>query len=82
MDRESETTAAILGLVREVLNKPTLGADQDVFDHGATSLSFVRILALVNERYGVMVPVAELAGSATARALAAQVVTAPTNIGA
>lgn len=82
MGRESETTAAVLELVREVLNKPALEADQDVFDHGATSLAFVRILALVNERFGVMVPVAELAGSATAATLAAHVANAPTSIGA
>ena len=32
----------------------------DMFDQGATSLAFIRILAEVNERYGLTVDVAEL----------------------
>jgi acyl carrier protein len=32
----------------------------DMFDQGATSLAFIRIVAEVNERYGITVDVAEL----------------------
>jgi acyl carrier protein len=32
----------------------------DVFDQGATSLAFIRIVAEVSERYGITVDVAEL----------------------
>jgi len=32
----------------------------DMFDQGATSLAFIRILAEVNQRYGITVDVAEL----------------------
>jgi acyl carrier protein len=32
----------------------------DIFDQGATSLAFLRIVAEVNERYGITVDVAEL----------------------
>jgi acyl carrier protein len=32
----------------------------DVFDQGATSLAFIRIVAEINERYGITVDVAEL----------------------
>jgi acyl carrier protein len=60
----------ILGIVREVLGRPGIGPDDDVFDHGATSLSFVRILAQISQRCGVRVPAAALGGLATARAMA------------
>jgi hypothetical protein len=60
---------AILDVVGEVLGRPGIRLDDDLFDHGATSLSFVRILALINQRYQVMVPIAELT-EATPRGLA------------
>lgn len=69
------TGEEVLEIVREVLGRP-LGLDDDVFDHGATSLSFVRVLAAINGRFGVMVDVADLDGSATARSLAAHVLAA------
>lgn len=87
MERETETTAAILAVVRDVLGRPDIGADEDVFDHGASSLSFVRILAHVYQQFGVMVPTTELGGVATARAIAALVASGqadrsvPTSIG-
>ncbi len=63
----------ILGIVREVLGRSDVGLDDDVFDHGATSLSFVRILAQINQRCHVMVHAAALGGLATPRNMAAQV---------
>lgn len=66
----------VAGLVRDVLDRPDLSADADIFDHGGTSLSFVRILAQIRQRFGVTIAVAELDGEAAATTLAAQVVNA------
>jgi acyl carrier protein len=66
---------AILGTARELLARPALAPDDDFFDHGATSLSFVRILAEINRRYGVVILPAELT-DVTARGLGAYVTTA------
>lgn len=63
---------AILEIVREVLGRP-LGLDDDMFDHGATSLAFVRVLARINDEFGVMVDVADLDGVTSARSLAPHV---------
>ena len=65
------TQDVILGIVREVLGRPRLGPDDDLFDHGATSLSFVRVLAQIRQQLGVMVHAAALRGEATPRNLAA-----------
>lgn len=70
------TVEEVAGLVREILDRPDLSADADIFDHGGTSLSFVRILAQIRHRFGVTIDVAELDGEATATTLAAQIVEA------
>jgi len=57
--------------VRTVLERDVDPA-LDVFDQGATSLAFIRIVALVNEEYGIEVDVAELE-EASVEALAALV---------
>jgi hypothetical protein len=67
------TEGAILQIVHQVLGRSGIGLDDDLFDHGATSLSFVRVLAQINAQLHVMVHVAALGGAATARNLAAQV---------
>jgi|GEM_PF-5313210 len=73
-DPESASTVEeVAELVREILDRPDLPADADIFDHGATSLSFVRILAQIRQRYGVSIDVTELDGEAAATTLAAQV---------
>jgi acyl carrier protein len=64
----------VLGVAREILARPALGPDDDLFDHGATSLSFVRILAEMNRRYGVVIAPAELT-DVTARGIATHVTT-------
>jgi acyl carrier protein len=74
IDQAFGVPEAVLGIAREVIVRPTLGPDDDLFDHGATSLSFVRILAEINRRYGVAIPPAELT-DVTARAIAAHVTT-------
>ncbi|NEC22878.1 acyl carrier protein [Streptomyces parvus] len=61
----------ILGIVRDVLGKPGLGFDDDLFDHGGTSLSFVRVLAEINQELHVRVRAGDLQGVATPRRIAA-----------
>jgi acyl carrier protein len=49
----------VAGIVEEVLEtRPDPGID--LFDQGATSLAFIRIVAKVNARYGITVDVAAL----------------------
>ena len=67
------TEETILRIVREVLGNDSLGAGDDLFDHGATSLSFVRVLAQIKRELQVMVHAADLDGVVTARSLAANV---------
>lgn len=50
---------AIGEITRTVLERDVDPA-VDMFDQGATSLAFIRILAEVNERYGITADVAEL----------------------
>ncbi|MBI3688111.1 MAG: acyl carrier protein [Actinobacteria bacterium] len=71
-DAESSVEHTVLAIVREVLGRPGLTADQDFFDVGATSLAFVRVLAEVHRQMGVMVHPADLT-EASARALAGHV---------
>ena len=51
-----ETVAGIVRMVLERDVQPSV----DVFDQGATSLAFIRIVAEVNERYGIAMEVGEL----------------------
>jgi acyl carrier protein len=64
------TPEAVLGIVRNVLNRPDIRLDDDVFDHGATSLAFVRVLAQIRQEFHVMVHAPALGGIATSRNLA------------
>jgi acyl carrier protein len=50
---------AMREIVRTVLDRD-VDPSADVFDQGATSLAFIRIVAEVSERYGVTLDVAEL----------------------
>jgi acyl carrier protein len=61
----------LLDVVRKVLDKPDLRADDDVMDHGGTSLSVVRILAEVRNTLGLSVNPRDLNGVVSARSLAA-----------
>lgn len=71
------TEDAVLAIVRQVLDRPDLGPDDDVFDRGASSLAFVRILTQVNKDLGVAVDVAALGGVATASNIAASATQRP-----
>ncbi|MGC4806667.1 amino acid adenylation domain-containing protein [Micromonospora sp. DT233] len=63
----------VLGVVgaiaAEVLGRPSVATDTDLFDLGATSLAFIRIIAEVNRRFGTGLNGSEL-GVATLRRLA------------
>jgi acyl carrier protein len=67
---KDESVEQILAIVRGVLGRPEVTADDDVFDHGGTSLSVVRILAQTTKTLGLRINPRDLAGSVTARALA------------
>ncbi len=60
----------ITEIVSETLRCPDVSPDRDLFDMGATSLAFVRIIAQVNERYGVELTGSELGDTATVNRLA------------
>lgn len=65
----------IAEIVEEVLGR-RVAPDQDLFDQGATSLAFVRIVALVNQRYDTALTGSELGDLASVDTLAAAVRTA------
>lgn len=67
---EDERIDQVLGIVRAVLSRPELGADDDVMDHGGTSLSLVRILTEASRALGADINPRDLAGSVTARSVA------------
>lgn len=67
------TAETVLRIVGEVLRKDGIGLDDDLFSIGATSLSFVRVLAQVNETFDVTVHATELADGVTVRRFAAAV---------
>jgi acyl carrier protein len=55
----SEVVSTIGGIAHRVLGRDVDPA-VDLFDQGATSLAFIRMVAEVGTRYGVTVDVAEL----------------------
>lgn len=67
----TDTEEKVLAIVEDVLRRRDIGLDGDLFDHGATSLSFVRVLGHIHQRLNVLVKPADLGGSATVRGLAA-----------
>jgi amino acid adenylation domain-containing protein len=54
------TRRIVFDVVTSVLGTSALAPDDDLFDHGATSLAFMRILAQLNQRFGVRITGAEL----------------------
>ena len=67
----------ILAITREILSKPGITADDELTDHGGTSLSIVRILAVTNRTLGLDINPRDLKAAITVRNLA-QVATAGT----
>lgn len=69
----SATEGAVLRIVEEILERDDIESDDDVFDLGATSLALVRIIAGVNQEFGVSLTGAELEDTASVRTLAGAV---------
>ncbi|MET0342148.1 MAG: amino acid adenylation domain-containing protein [Polyangiales bacterium] len=67
---ETPLEVALSGLFREVLGVPELGVTDDFFARGGDSLGAVRLMARVERRYGVSLPIATLLAEPTVRALA------------
>jgi acyl carrier protein len=49
-----------IGAITQAVLERDIDPSVDMFDQGATSLAFIRIMAEVNERYDITVDVAEL----------------------
>lgn len=67
---QDQLVADVLGIVRTILDKPGLGPDDDVMDHGGTSLSVVRILAEARSSLALNINPRDLDGVVSARSLA------------
>ncbi len=65
----------IIAIVRSVLRRDHVRPDVDLFDQGATSLAYVRIITEINQRYQLSLDGSEVGGVATIERLA-QVVAA------
>ncbi|MEU2391453.1 amino acid adenylation domain-containing protein [Streptomyces sp. NPDC007369] len=61
----------VAGIFAELLGVPQVGAAQNFFLLGGHSLLAMQLLVRVRERYGVDLPIAELFGDPTVRAVAA-----------
>jgi acyl carrier protein len=59
-----------------ILGRDRIWPDVDLFDQGATSLAYVRIIAEINERYQLSLNGSEVDGVATIERLALVVATA------
>ena len=60
----------ISAIVASVLQRDHVHPDQDLFDQGATSLAYVRIIAEINQRYQLSLNGSEVDGVATIERLA------------
>jgi amino acid adenylation domain-containing protein len=62
---------ALLEVVADLLQLPGLGVDDNLFDLGATSLTAMRIVMTVEQRFGVQVPLSLLIEAPSVAAVAA-----------
>lgn len=65
-----DLTNRILDIAHAILDTSGIRADDDLIDHGATSLSLVRILATIHQTLGADVDPRDLSGRFTAHNLA------------
>jgi acyl carrier protein len=56
----AEVTQEITQIVRAVLERDEIDPAVDLFEQGATSLAFIRIVSQLNERYDITADVASL----------------------
>ncbi|MEU5431384.1 amino acid adenylation domain-containing protein [Streptomyces olivoreticuli] len=66
-DEYERSLAEILG---ELLQLPALGVHDNIFDLGGTSLTAMRLVVLIEQRYGINVPLSEFVASPTVAELA------------
>jgi len=67
---DKERVDRILAIAREVLSEPDITADAELADHGGTSLSIVRIVAVASRTIGLDINPRDLDGTVTVRNLA------------
>jgi acyl carrier protein len=67
---DEERVGRILAIAREVLSEPDITADDELADHGGTSLAIVRIIAVTSRTLGLDIQPRDLDGTVTARNLA------------
>lgn len=65
-----EQVGQFLAIVREILSRPDITADDDLMAHGGTSLSIVRIVAVVSRTLDLDVNPRDLDTTITVRNLA------------
>ncbi|MFF0226402.1 acyl carrier protein [Streptomyces sp. NPDC004629] len=56
----TEVRESVKEVVAQVLERGGVDPAVDLFDQGVTSLAFIRIVAQLNEKYGIKLDVAEL----------------------
>ncbi|MET9950594.1 amino acid adenylation domain-containing protein [Streptomyces sp. NPDC006339] len=59
-------------MLADLLQLPAVGPHQDIFDLGGTSLTAMRLVVQIEQRYGTSVPLSEFVAAPTAAALAAR----------
>ena len=65
-----ERVDRILAIARDVLSTPDITADDELVDHGGTSLSIVRIVAVASRALDLDIDPRDLDGTVTVRNLA------------
>ncbi|MET9297463.1 amino acid adenylation domain-containing protein [Streptomyces sp. NPDC003077] len=60
----------LVEMLSELLGLPTLGVHDNIFDVGGTSLTAMRLVVLIEQRYGVNVPMSEFVAAPTVAELA------------
>ncbi|OJF15094.1 type I polyketide synthase [Couchioplanes caeruleus] len=70
---EDEKVREIIDLWSRMLGTPEIGPEANFFALGGESLQFIRMITQVRRRFGVQIPVDELANDPTPRTLAALV---------
>lgn len=65
-----ERVDRILAIAREILSRPHITADDELTEHGGTSLSIVRIVAVASCTLDLDIDPRDLAGTITVRKLA------------
>lgn len=65
-----EYEQALVEIIADLLELPSVGADDDFFELGGTSLTAMRLVVMVEKRYGVSIPVSTFVSAPTAAGLA------------